>query len=1112
MKCSRCAHDNPAGTKFCGECGARLEAVCPSCQATNPPGNKFCGECGAALAPAPAAAPPPPVEEPAASRFASPQSYTPKHLADKILSSRAALEGERKQVTVMFTDVSGFTSMSENLDPEEVHAIMDRAFEVILGAVHRYEGTINQFLGDGVMALFGAPIAHEDHPHRALSAALAIQRELGPVRDDVKRQHGVEFRLRIGLNTGLVVVGAIGRDLRMDYTAVGDTTNLASRTLNIAKPGQIVCTSATHRPTKGFFEFEDLGDFTVKGKTEPVRGWAVVGERRGRTRLEVSLERGLTPLLGRGDELEALGVAYARAVEGEGAVFMLVGDPGVGKSRLLYEFLHRLDGGGHQEFDASCLSYGRGIPYHPVVTLLRHYLGLPETATRDDIVAAARVRLGALGLGDEESVTLLAHFLGVEAQPEFLTRLGAKIKDRTHALVRDVFLNASRRRPLVLVVENVHWIDPSSEELFGEFIRAVPGHPVLLLLSTRPDFSATWRQPGVELRAVEGLDREHATAMAQALLDADLVDPQLIDVLLSKSEGNPLYVEEILRQLNDTGGVKVVDGEARLTRADVAVPETVHDIIAARVDRVDEPLKQTIQGASVVGRHFPVPLVARVLAEEEPRVVAHLRRLHGLDFVFPALSPHYTFKHALTQEVVYAGLLERRRRTYHAIVGTALEEQHRDRLEDAAELLAHHFGRSAEHEKAVDYAILAGEKAQKRWANAEALVYFEAALKRLDGMPDVEANARRRIDAVLKQAEVKFALGRHAEQVQALEGIKQIVDAIGDPARQAAWYSWAGFLHSLTGATPAVSIAYCRQAWTIADAGGFEHLRAFADCSLSHVYLAAGALAGALEAGERALAIFEERGDVWWACRALWALSPVANALGQWQRSLDYCRRALEHGTALNDLRMKVVGWLRLGSTHVQRGDAEAGLACCAAALQLGPIPFDAAMVKTVRGYGLVKSGAVDDGLAELSEAVAWFDRSGLLYTRSLVATWLVESRLRAGQREGLDGMLHDILRTAADGYRHLEGIAQRLLGEWHLDDDRAAAAGHLDAAAAIFGEIGARNEHAKTLLAHGLLCQRNGDLDRSRELFEAARATFEELDTRDELQRASALLAGLPG
>src|SRR5436305_12345127 len=330
MQCPACRHENSDGQKFCGECGARLTTVAPGATATPTP-------------PAPAAPSSPPAVP---DRFASPAAYTPKHLAEKILTSKGALEGERKRVTVMFSDVSGFTAMSERLDPEEVHAIMDRAFEVILAAVHRYEGTINQFLGDGVMALFGAPIAHEDHSHRALGAALALQRDLGPLREEVKRAHGVEFRMRMGVNTGLVVVGAIGKDLRMDYTAVGDTTNLAARLLGLAKPGQIVVSRRTQHLRDGFFVFEDLGEFQVKGKAEPVRAYAVMSEITGRTRLEVSRERGLTPLVGREREISSLTGIYRRAAEGQGAIALLVGDPGVGKSRLLYEFLQQLDGAG----------------------------------------------------------------------------------------------------------------------------------------------------------------------------------------------------------------------------------------------------------------------------------------------------------------------------------------------------------------------------------------------------------------------------------------------------------------------------------------------------------------------------------------------------------------------------------------------------------------------------------------------------------------------------------------------------------------------------------------------------------------------------------------------
>src|SRR6185436_6518264 len=335
MECPQCRNSNPAGTKFCGECGTRLQSLCPACQTPNPPTNKFCSECGQRLtgdvpAPAPAAEAPPAA---APTRFASPEAYTPRHLAEKILTSKGAIEGERKIVTVMFSDVSGFTAISEKLDPEDVHAIMDRAFEVVLGAVHHYEGTVNQFLGDGVMALFGAPIAHEDHAQRALSAALAIQDGLKPLAEDVKRAHGIEFRMRMGINTGPVVVGAIGHDLRMDYTAVGDTTNLAARLLSIAKPGQIVTSRRTQNLRDRFFVFEDLGDFQLKGKTEPVRAFAVSSELSGRAKLEVSKERGLTPLIGRDQELRSLAEIHRRAVDRQGAIALLEGDPGVGKSR-----------------------------------------------------------------------------------------------------------------------------------------------------------------------------------------------------------------------------------------------------------------------------------------------------------------------------------------------------------------------------------------------------------------------------------------------------------------------------------------------------------------------------------------------------------------------------------------------------------------------------------------------------------------------------------------------------------------------------------------------------------------------------------------------------------
>jgi len=1105
--------------------------VCSACGTASTPGSKFCKECGQQLVAAASPGRPPgpvsPTPSPGApptshaerirlgdDRFASPQAYTPKPLAEKILSSKSAIEGERKQVTVMFTDVSGFTAMSARLDPEDVHEIMERSFEVILDAVHASEGTINQFLGDGVMALFGAPIAHEDHAHRALHAALAIQTGLAPLREAVRQRHGVEFRVRIGINTGLVVVGAIGRDLRMDYTAVGDATNLASRILNVAQPGQVAISANTHRLTDGYFSFEDLGEFQVKGKTEPIRVWAVSAELLGRTRLEVSRERGLTPLIGRDPELERLAATFREVEGGHGATVVLTGEPGVGKSRLIYEFLHRLEGRDVLELECTGVSYGRSIPFRPILDLVRRYLAWRDGMSAEELQQLVTARLDALGLAGEEPAILLAHFLGVSAPTPFVNRLsGAQLKARTFRALRDMFLRASLDRPVVVVVENLHWIDPSSEEFLQHLVAGLSDHRVLLVLSSRPGFAPPWVAAlAADTIALPAFDVRQICDMTRRLLAVGELSGSLVEILVDKSEGNPLYVEEILRELQETSALLVENGEARLRSAGVAVPATIHDIIAARVDRLTDMLKRTLQGAAVVGRRFGVSLLSRVLADLREPMRVQLGELHSLDFIFPGAEgpePIYSFKHALTQDVVYAGLLERRRRQYHAAAGIGLEELYAGRLEDVVELLAYHFGRSAEAEKAVDYAILAGEKAQKRWANTEALELFESALKRLETMPDSGPNRQRRIDAVLKLSEIKFALGRHAEHVQALEGIREIVEASADPPRRAAWYCWTGFLHSLTGSRPEIPISLCQKAVEIAEEAGLEELRAFAECCLTHVYVVPGELRAAIEAGERALAIFEARHNTWWACRTLFGLSMAANALGEWEKSLGYCQRVVDYGREVNDLRLKVVGLWRTGSTHIRRGAVDQGLQCCEEALALSPIAFDAVMAKATQGYGLIKRGDVARGVGQLEEAQSWFKQSNLRYTYAFSALWLVEGYLRQERRAEARLVLEDVLATAREvGYRHVEGVATRLLGEVLTNEDPVAATRHLDVAIAVLEQVGARNQVAKALETQSAMRRAAGDLEGARALLTRALHLFETLGTLDAIDRVRSRLA----
>jgi tetratricopeptide (TPR) repeat protein len=485
-----------------------------------------------------------------------------------------------------------------------------------------------------------------------------------------------------------------------------------------------------------------------------------------------------------------------------------------------------------------------------------------------------------------------------------------------------------------------------------------------------------------------------------------------------------------------------------------------------------------------------------------------------LEFLYERLETEetiYVFRHALTQDAAYAGLLARDRQRIHYGVGLALEKLYAGRTDEIAELLALHYGNSDHADKAVDYTILAAEKAQQRWANAEALSYFDAALLRLDAMPDTKANRVRRVDAVIKQIEVKLALGLHAEHARALASIRDTVAEIDDPRRHASWHYWMGFLQGQTGGHPGVAIEHCRQAAAIAAGAGFDELDGYIESCLAQANIVAGELRAAIEAGERAMSIFESRGNRWYASRALWHLSTAANYLGEWQASLAYCRRAFEHGVALDDRRLKAVTLWRMGSAYVQQGDFEEGLRCCCESLALSPIPYDASWARLVQGYGLIKAGRLDVGITQLSEAAAWFESSNLPYTRSTATFWLAEGYLAFGDRVSARPLIEQVLTISKSiGYVHYEALAHRLMGDCLAADDAVAAEEHLDSAQSVLERIGARNDFAKTLVTRAGLRQAAGDAETARRLLDQASEIFRALGTLDEPSRIDVGLAAL--
>ncbi len=671
--------------------------------------------------------------------------------------------------------------------------------------------------------------------------------------------------------------------------------------------------------------------------------------------------------VGRDRELALLEGLLSEVENGSGRVVAVVGEPGIGKSRLLAELRRRAGEKDVVWVDGGCVSYGAGIPYQLVLDLLRSHCGILETDGAEAIAQKLGSALCAVGINAEQDGPVLLHLLGIKQTGNLPTLPNPEaIKTKSFDALQRLFLEVSRRQTLVLALEDLHWIDSISEEFLGTLATCVAEARILLLVSYRPEYRPPWgRDVDIALIRLEPLSPQDSLHVVRSVLQGDEIDGPLTQQIVARAEGNPLFLEQLALHAGETGEM----------RGGLPVPQTIHGVVMARIDRLPEAMKQLLQTASVIGREFSLRLLHMVWRGRGP-LEARLRELARLEFLdeWPDdEGTSYVFRHALTQEAAYSSLLERDRRTRHGEIGHALEQLYRSRTDEVAELLALHFGRSNDNEKAVDYAIAAAVKAQRRWANNEALAYFDDALSRLERLPDTQSNRLRRIDAVLKQGELKLALGRHAEHLESLEKIGNIVRESGDPHRRATWHYWAGFLRILTGDQAAAAIGHCQRAADIASAAGFHDLDGFIASCLAQAYIVAGKLGAAIDAGERALSIFEAENNLWWASRALWHLSSAANCQGDWNVSLKYCCRALDYSAALNDLRLRTAALWRTGSTFIQQGDAARGLQYCEEALALGPTAFDYAAARAVRGYGLIKTGQIEAGITELSEVAAWF-------------------------------------------------------------------------------------------------------------------------------------------
>ncbi len=1108
MKCPKCGSDNRDGIRFCEECGAKLELECPDCKTKIPLGKKFCGECGCDLTK--------PVKAPVIN-YAEPQSYTPKFLANKILKTRSSIEGERKLVTVLFADVANYTAISERLDPEEVHQIMDGCFKILMDEIHRYEGTINQFTGDGIMALFGAPVAHEDHAQRACHAALAVQKSLEGYSEELEKIFGLEFKMRVGLNSGPVVVGSIGDDLRMDYTAIGDTTNLAARMESMAKAGTIVGTAYTYKLARDYFDFTLLGKVQVKGKKEAQEAYALTKTSDVKTRIEAAVARGLTRFVGRTREAEILKEAYDKAQSGSGQVVGVVGEAGVGKSRLLLEFRNMLPKGEYTYMEGRCFHYGGSMAYLPLLDILRSYFNIKEGDQEAEIKEKMEQKVLQLDENLKNTFPPFQEALSITVEDETYLRVDPQEKRmRTFEAIRSLLVRESQNRPLVLAVEDLHWIDKSSEGFLDYLIGWLANTQILLILIYRSDYTHQWGSKSYYSKiGLDQLSTKASSELVQSILEGAEVLPELREFILNRASGNPLFMEELTHTLLENGAIEKKDDQYVLSKTveEIQVPDSIQGIIAARMDRLEDTLKGVMQVASVVGREFAFRVLQTTIGVKE-ELKSYLLELQGLEFIsekqlFPELE--YIFKHALTQEVAYNSLLHKKRKEIHEKIGTAIEDLYLERIEEYYELLAYHYTRSDNTEKALEYLRLANQKAAKVNAMEEALTYFDEAMKLLDTLPDTEKNQQRRISLLVNQWLVFFLLLKSAEYLELLTRYESMAVELSNPGVLGVFYIgmmsseyWLGNFDSVIhNATKAVEL--CQAAGNFEGAG-------FAYMGMQWSYLYKGDYDKVIALKEDTLLMTEKQFNL----RVyMWSTAAVSYAhtwLGRWDEAVregqEAMRIAKEHSAN------SVISFAALGLSfaYTAKGDLARGKEYAELSINKGPTPTDKLWSRGGLAESLVRAGEFHRAIEIGSDLLPKLRAVRCYIGEVETLLYLGEGYYLAGEYNKAKQILKECLNLSdRSGMKVYVAGAHRLFGEISLKTNPAQAAGYFEKSISIYQEIKTENELAKAYAAYGRFCKQNDNMAQARVYLTKAIDIFERLGTLIEPDKVRNELTSLP-
>jgi class 3 adenylate cyclase/tetratricopeptide (TPR) repeat protein len=1113
MKCPKCQFDNPEGAGFCNECGSPLDITCPKCGKANPPGSKFCNSCGQKL-----------------------------EKEEAIERKELSIEGERKQVTVLFSDLSGYTAMSEKLDPEEVREIMSQVFGGITSIVNKYDGSIQKFIGDAVVAFFGVPRAHEDDPIRAILAAKEIHSFVEAMSPRVEQRVGGSLSMHTGINTGLVVTGQVDQD-GGTTGVLGDTINLASRLSDLAKAGEILVGSLTHQLAEGHFIFERLEPVQFKGKAEAVQVYRLLSPKEKPLTLHRTF--GLrADLIGRKAELAQLQEAVQKLHQGKGTIFSICGDAGTGKTRLLEEFKATLDLNEIQWLEGHSYAYSQNMPYFPLIDLLNRTWQIEEGDPPEMVREKLEFRIERL-IGRKGDVAPYIGSLYALSYPEIEGVSPEFWRSGLLKAIRAILSALTQSGPTVICLEDIHWADPSSLDLLRSIVLEF-SHPILFICAYRLPFGlftshqlAAIGKSYQEIK-IQDLSASDAQDMMESLLKSKTIPHELRKFIQEKVEGNPFYLEEMINSLIESGTLIRDNGNWRLSRPidESDISPTVQGVISARLDRLEKEMKRILQEASVIGRTFLYEILNKI-TELKERLDHHLHRLEQFDLIrIRSFQPEleYVFKHALTQEVVYSGLLKKERQAVHERIALVMEQLFRERLSEFYETLAFHFKRGLSLHKAVDYLIKSGEKSLKRYAVEESHQYYQEAfdlLKNRTSMTDEEK--RLLIDLLIRWAYVFYYRGDFKGLVRLLSNHEGLAESVGK-AELGMFYAWLGFSLHCNGKAKS-SYDYLCKALKIGEEIEDRRVIGYACAWLAWTCAELGLLEEATAFGVRAQDIskfFES--DPYLYFKSLGGIGYVYYQSGETKKALETGKAILDYGERHSNIRSLVMGHGIMGGGYALRGDFHSAVECLESGTRLAVDPFYSQLSRLNLGTSYLFGNQFDKAETALEEVMTYSEKFGagvigiqaciymgvLLIAKGQMSQGL--KLLEEGQRECLENqwrtvyarseyVLGKVYSQIAEGSGpiSLSTMAKNmgfLIKNVPFASKKAEE--HFSRAIEVAKEIGAKGTMGMAYLDLGLLYKMKGKTEQARKCISEAIQIFEQCEAEGFLKQAKEALASL--